>query len=43
MIVVLIDLNACTIEQPTYIALVLMSLLTTLATLLILRNWLLAR
>lgn len=40
MIVALMGLNSGIIAQPSYIALVLMGLLTTLVTPLVLRNWL---
>ncbi|MBY4676092.1 cation:proton antiporter [Marinobacterium arenosum] len=40
MVVALLALNQGVIDQPTYVALVMMSLLTTLAVPLVLRNWL---
>lgn len=40
MIIALIGLNQKLIKQDTYITLVLMSLLTTIVTPLLLRNWL---
>ena len=42
MIIALLALNEKVIEQPAYVALVMMSLLTTLAVPLILRNWIYA-
>ena len=40
MVIALLALNRGVIEQPAYVALVLMSLITTLVVPILLRNWL---